>query len=151
MSKYLINRLIYLAICGSAALAVAGGYIATPPPLARSLTADQIDKAVAEAPADTNVGVPAWYAAKTAAYRELATNELAKAAVPALGAVIKDSRANIPELAGLSDVQVAALYLRQMSKPVEQLQALCPTNNALEYLIGAGMRADIRAMQGGNQ
>ena len=133
-----------LALTAAVAVSFADGYKTTPQPLARSLTPSQIDKAIECAPADANVGVPQWYAAQVPAFRDLATNKLAIAAVPVLGEVIADSRKNIPELAGLSDVQVAALYLQQMQKPVEELQRIAPTNS-LEYLIGAGMRADIQA------
>ena len=136
-----------LIVLNSALFVLAdGGYKATPPPLARSLTGAQIDQVVQEAPRDATVGVPGWYAHQTVEYRELGTNELARAAVPVLGAVIQDSRKNIPELKGLTDVEVAALYIKQMTKSTEELQALAPTNS-LEYLIGAGMRQDLFLLQ----
>lgn len=138
---------IGLSLALAASYAMAQGYKPTPPRLARSLSDAQIDKVVADAPHDAQVGLPGWYAKQAQEYRPIATNQLAQAAVPALGAVIADSRKNIPELAGMSDVEVATLYLAQMTKPVEELQALAPTNS-MEYLIGAGMRADLVRMQG---
>ena len=112
------------------------------PPLARSLTSEQVDMVVQNAPRDANVSLPGWYAKQTPLFRSVGTNALAHAAVPALEAVIEDSRKNIPELEGLTDIQVAQLYLAQMAKPVEELQRLAPTNS-MEYLIGAGMRQDL--------
>ena len=125
----------------------ADGYVATPPKLARSLTDSQIDEAVKEAPAGSNVGVPEWYAKQVPEYREMGTNTFAQAAVPVLSAVIADSRKNILELEGLTDEQVATLYLAQMMKPVDVLQAIAPTNS-MEYLIGAGMRQDLAKQKG---
>ena len=131
-------------------IALADGYQATQSPLARSLTAEQIDRVVDAAPADTTVGLPGWYAKQAPAFRDIGTNSLAKAAVPALGLVIEDTRANIPETAGMTDVEIAALYLKQMQKPYNELAKLAPTNS-LEYLIGAGMRADIQAAKEGDK
>ena len=62
--------------------------------------------------------------------------------------MIADSRENIPELAGLSDAEVALLYLLQMRKSADDLRAIAPSNT-LEYLIGAGMRQDLSGAGGG--
>ena len=59
-----------------------------------------------------------------------------------LGNVIDDTRASIPEAQELSSATIAELYLRQAKKTADELEAIAPTNS-LEYLIGAGIRADI--------
>ena len=60
----------------------------------------------------------------------------------ALAAVLADTRSHIPEAARLSDLELAALYLAQMTKDASTLAAAAPSNT-IEYLIGAGIRADI--------
>ncbi len=57
--------------------------------------------------------------------------------------VITDTRSNITDTAGLSDAEIAGLYLQQMQKPVEPLLEAAPTNT-IEYVIGAGMREDLK-------
>jgi hypothetical protein len=54
--------------------------------------------------------------------------------------IIADTRSNIVECATMSDIEIATLYINQMSKSADKIVA--PTNT-LEYLIGAGMREDI--------
>ena len=75
------------------------------------------------------------------------SNEVAQirakaAALREFGNVISDTRTNIVETAELSDVDIAHLYLRQTQKTSRELEAIAPTNS-LEYLIGAGIRADL--------
>ena len=139
---------LWFMLCafGVSCIANADGYKPVSPPLARSLSGEQIDAIVKDAPSDANLSLPGWYARQTAAFRSVGTNALAHAATPVLQAVIADSRKNIPELEGLTDVEVATLYIAQMQKPVEELQKLAPTNS-MEYLIGAGMRVDIAAQK----
>lgn len=99
---------------------------------------------VRRAPQGALVTVPAEYIRITQAQLGIATN---------LAAVVADSRANIPELRGLADIEVAMLYLRQMSKAGDELlraaQALGAPTNTMEYLIGAGMRQDLAAGDAG--
>lgn len=118
------------------------------PPQAHQLTPEQIDKVVDAAPADATVTVPATYAKQIESRRRVGTNILARTALEYLGPVIADSRENIPELAGLSDAEVALLYLLQMRKSADDLKAIAPSNT-LEYLIGAGMRQDLSGAGGG--
>jgi len=118
------------------------------PPQAHQLTPEQIDKVVDAAPADSSVTVPAAYAKQIESRRRVGTNVLARTALEYLGPVIADSRENIPELAGLSDAEVALLYLLQMRKDADALKAIAPSNT-LEYLIGAGMRQDLSGPGGG--
>lgn len=119
------------------------------PPTAHQLTPEQIDRVVDAVPAGASVTVPATYAKQIAERRRVGTNVLARTALEYLGPVIADSRENIPELAGLSDAEVALLYLLQMRKSADDLKALAPSNT-LEYLIGAGMRQDLAEAGGGD-
>ena len=112
------------------------------PPLVHCLTTEQIDKVVDDAPVAAAVTVPASYAKQLPERRRVGTNSLARAALDRLQPVIEDSRRNIPELKGLSDVDVAILYLLQMRKTEAELRPYVPTNT-LEYYIGAGMRLDL--------
>lgn len=112
------------------------------PPTAHSLTTEQIDRIVDAAPPGASVTVPATYAKQIAERRRVGTNILARAALDRLQPVIDDSRRSIPELSGLSDVEIAILYLLQMRKNADDLRPYVPTNT-LEYYIGAGMRMDI--------
>ena len=75
--------------------------------------------------------------------KEINRIETEKAMSRTLGEVIADTRKNIPETAGLEDKAVAFLYLSQMKKDATTLSALSPTNT-LEYLIGTGMREDLK-------
>ena len=88
--------------------------------------------------------VPAAYAKQLAERRRVGTNTLARTALDLLTPVIADSRANIPGLDGLTDTEVAVLYLLQMSKDADALKAFAPTNT-LEYLVGAGIRQDLES------
>lgn len=114
------------------------------PQLVHQLTPEQIDRVVDAAPVSAMVTVPASYAKQLPERRRVGTNSLARAALDRLQPVIEDSRRNIPELAGLSDVEVAILYLLQMRKAEPDLRPYVPTNT-LEYYIGAGMRLDLLA------
>ena len=114
------------------------------PQLVHQLTPEQIDRVVDAAPVSAMVTVPASYAKQLPERRRVGTNSLARAALDRLQPVIADSRRNIPELAGLSDVDVAILYLLQMRKAEPDLRPYVPTNT-LEYYIGAGMRIDLLA------
>lgn len=73
---------------------------------------------------------------------EVSTIKASADALRTFGGVIRDTRANISETAGLSDIDIAALYLQQTRKTAPALEAIAPTNR-LDYLIGAGMRHDI--------
>lgn len=110
----------------------------TPPPqrLARALDPAQVAALIDAAPAGATISAPA------ALLRPSATNAEDAAIVAALRAAIADTRTNIAETAGLTDLQIAALYLAQMHRDVTPLAALAPTNT-IEYLIGAGMRLDL--------
>ncbi len=132
-----------LALASSAATNAPAAYVRTDyPQTAHQLTPAQIDRVVDAAPADALVTVPASYAKQIESRRRVGTNVLARAALEHLGPVIADSRQNIPELAGLTDAEVALLYLFQMHKSADDLRAYAPSNT-LEYLIGAGMRLDL--------
>ena len=110
----------------------------------RTLSTERIDEIVDKAPAGASVTVPAAYAKQLAERRRVGTNTLARTALDLLTPVIADSRANIPGLDGLTDTEVAVLYLLQMSKDADALKALAPTNT-LEYLVGAGIRQDLES------
>lgn len=112
----------------------------TPPPqrLARALDPAQVAAVIDAAPAGATVSAPA------ALLRPSATNAVDAAIVAALRAAIADTRTNIAETAGLTDLQIAALYLAQMHRDVTPLVGRIPTNT-VEYLIGAGMRLDLSA------
>lgn len=126
------------AAAAAVALAAAAEYVV--PDGAAPRLAHMPDPAdvVRRAPAGSVVTVPAEWVRITAAQMDAATN---------LAAVVADSRANIPELAGKSDIEVAMLYMAQMRKPGDELlaaaRALGAPTNTIEYLIGAGMRLDL--------
>lgn len=115
----------------------------TPPPqrLARALDPAQVAALLDSAPAGATVSAPA------ALLRPSATNAEDAAIVAALRAAIADTRTNIAETAGLTDFQIAALYLAQMHRDVTPLVGRIPTNT-VEYLIGAGMRIDLATPSG---
>lgn len=114
---------------------------AAQPPLVRSLNNAQLAKVIESAPKTAIISVPASYLKLTAEQKALATNDLAKAIEP-LNAIIADTRKNIPEVADMTDMEIAFLYLAQMVKSADVLLQYAPTNT-LEYLIGTGMRIDI--------
>lgn len=64
----------------------------------------------------------------------------------ALQAVVSDTRSNITEVAGLSDSEIATLYLQQMRKSTTPLLELSPVDT-VEYVIGAGIRQDLTTPQ----
>ena len=127
-----MKQLIFLLL---AAAAIADY---TPPPqrLARALNPAQVAAVIDSAPAGATISAPA------ALLRPSATNAVDSAIVAALRAAIADTRTNIAETAGLTDLQIAALYLAQLKRDASPLAALAPTNT-IEYLIGAGMRLDL--------
>lgn len=69
------------------------------------------------------------------------------AAMQGLSAVIADTRASIPETSGMTDSEIAGLYLKQMKKNAVKLIDAAGTN-LLEFVIGAGMRQDIENGKG---
>lgn len=118
--------------------AIAGAQYAPPPQrLARALDPAQVAAVIDSAPAGATISAPA------ALLRPSATNAVDAAIVAALRAAIADTRTNIAETAGLTDLQIAALYLAQLKRDATPLSALAPTNT-IEYLIGAGMRLDLQ-------
>lgn len=140
-----MNRLLPLFFAAVSAVLVFAGesYMRPDPPqMARSLTPEQIDRIIDAAPDAALVTLPATYAKQLPQRRAVATNALARAAIEHLRPVIDDSRRNIPELSGLSDADVAMLYLLQMKKSEPDLRPFVPTNT-IEYYIGAGMRMDL--------
>lgn len=127
-----------LALLALAAAAIAGAQYAPPPQrLARALDPAQVAAVIDAAPAGATVSAPA------ALLRPSATNAVDAAIVAALRSAIADTRSNITETAGLTDLQIAALYLAQMHRDVTPLVGNVPTNT-VEYLIGAGMRLDLQ-------
>jgi hypothetical protein len=64
----------------------------------------------------------------------------------ALQAVVSDTRSNITEVAGLSDSEIATLYLQQMRKSTTPLLEFSPVDT-VEYVIGAGIRQDLTTPQ----
>ena len=127
-----------LALLALAAAAIAGAQYAPPPQrLARALDPAQVAAVIDAAPAGATVSAPA------ALLRPSATNAVDAAIVAALRAAIADTRTNIEATAGLTDLQIAALYLAQMHRDVTPLVGRVPTNT-VEYLIGAGMRLDLQ-------
>ena len=127
-----MKQLIFLLL---AAAAIADY---TPPQqrLARALDPAQVAALIDAAPAGATISAPA------ALLRPAATNAVDAAIVAALRAAIADTRTNIAETVGLTDLQIAALYLAQLKRDASPLAALAPTNT-IEYLIGAGMRLDL--------
>lgn len=127
-----------LVLLALAATAIAWAQYAPPPQrLARALDPAQVAAVIDAAPAGATVSAPA------ALLRPSATNAVDAAIVAALRAAIVDTRSNITETAGLTDLQIAALYLAQLKRDATPLSALAPTNT-IEYLIGAGMRLDLQ-------
>lgn len=131
-----------LVLLALAAAAIAGAQYAPPQQLlARALDPAQVAAVIDSAPAGATISAPA------ALLRPSATNAVDAAIVAALRAAIADTRTNIAETAGLSDLQIAALYLAQMHRDVTPLVGRVPTNT-VEYLIGAGMRIDLAPPSG---
>lgn len=71
---------------------------------------------------------------------EVASNALLQAST--LSAIVADTRENIPEVSGLSDMEVMGLYVKQMQKDARPLLEALPTGT-VERVIGAGMRQDL--------
>lgn len=133
-----MKLLILPMILSLLAAAAHGEYTPAPQRLARALDPAQVAAVIAAAPAGATVSAPA------ALLRPSATNAVDAAIVAALRAAIADTRTNIVEVASLSDLEIAALYLSQLKRDADTLAAFAPTNT-IEYLIGAGIRLDIRA------
>ena len=113
-------------------------YVPPPQKVARELDPAQVAAVIEKAPASATVSAPAHL------LRPSATNAVDAAIVAALRAAIADTRTNIAETAGLTDLQIAALYLAQLKRDATPLSAIAPTNT-IEYLIGAGRRLDLSA------
>lgn len=111
-------------------------YVPPAPTLARAITPAEAAALIAAAPPGATVSAPA------AVLKPATTTPDNATALAALAAVIADTRANIPETATLTDLQVAALYLAQMQRDVSAYIGRVPTNT-VEYLIGAGVRQSI--------
>ena len=127
-----------LSVCLIIAVAVARADY-TPPPqrLARALDPISVARLIDSAPASAVVSAPA------ALLQHCSTNAVDAAFVAALRAAVADTRTNIAEVASLSDLEIASLYLSQLKRDAATLAALAPTNT-IEYLIGAGIRLDLR-------
>lgn len=109
--------------------------IVTPQPLARGLSEKQLDAVLSKTPAAASVTLPAHLLVKKQA--DIKENLM----LLQFQQIISDTRSNIVECATMSDIEIAALYINQMTKSTDQITA--PTNT-LEYIIGAGMRADLK-------
>lgn len=125
---------IFLSIILTACIAFAAYKITEPQPLARSLSEKQLDAVLSKTPATASVTLPAHLL--VAKKQEISHNLM----LQQFQQIIADTRSNIVECATMSDIEIAELYIKQMTKSADQIVA--PTNT-LEYLIGAGMREDI--------
>ena len=123
-----------------AAVSIADGYRPPPQNLARAIRPEQVARLIDDAPAGATVTAPA------ALLKPVGTNAVNAAILDALAAAIADTRTNIAEVATLTDLQIAALYLAQLKRDVTPLVGNVPTNT-VEYLIGAGMRLDIAEIE----
>lgn len=118
--------------------AAPAAYAPPPQTLARAIRPEDVAALIDSAPPGATVTAP------VSLLRPVGTNAVDAAIVSALRAAIADTRTNIAETAGLTDLQIAALYLSQLKRDAAPLSALAPTNT-IEYLIGAGMRLDLAA------
>lgn len=91
-------------------------------------------------------GVPAGSADSQAVSNQVQAIRARGAMLDGLSAIVADTQSNIPETAALPAHEVAGLYVAQMGKRADELEALAPTNT-LEYLIGAGMRHDVKRQE----
>ena len=134
MSKIFLILVVALTMC-----VVLGDYVITKPqPLARSLTEAQLEAVITKAPTNATVTLPANLF-------QLKRNEVADNAIlTEFKAIMADTRKSIPECANMSDLEIAILYIQQMQKQTSEITA--PTNT-IEYLIGAGMREDIKEVK----
>lgn len=152
--KRMIAALALAAACAQAeirqvkpALYLLPPAVATPQPLAERVEAKARRAAAAErhralnelagVVGETNATTSAGISNQVARIRERAHM------LRGLGAVVADTRSNIVETAGMSDAEVAGLYIAQMRKSVPGLLAAARTNT-LEHVIGAGMRQDLK-------
>lgn len=125
---------IFLSIILTACIAFAAYKITEPQPLARSLSEEQLEAVLAKTPSTATVTLPAHLLVKK--QQDVNQNLM----LMQFQQIIADTRSNIVECATMSDIEIAELYIKQMTKSADQIVA--PTNT-LEYLIGAGMREDI--------
>lgn len=136
-----MNKLIiacvafYFALCGVFAQYV----ITNPQPLARGLTEAQLEAVIAKAPTNATVTLPAHLVASKKA--DIQTNVM----LEEFKAIIADTRKNIPECKNMSDFEIAALYIQQMTKKATDIKV--GTTNTIERIIGAGMREDIKEVK----
>ena len=129
---------IIVALFLGACACFADYVITKPQPLARSLTEAQLEAVVDKVPANASVTIPAHLLAKKKA--DVADNVM----LAEFKAIMADTRTNITECANMSDLEIAMLYIKQMQKSTNEINA--PTNT-IEYLIGAGMREDIKEVK----
>ena len=109
--------------------------IISPQPIARSLSSSQLDVVISKSPTNSIVSIPAHLLAQKRA--TIQDNLI----VQEMKLIIDDTRANIPECAAMSDVEIASLYIRQMSKSARDINIA--STNTIDRIIGAGMRQDI--------
>ena len=132
MNKIFMFSVVALTMC-----VALGDYIITKPqPLARSLTEAQLEAVVDKVPANASVTLPAHLVASKKA--DIQTNVM----LEEFKAIIADTRKNIPECKNMSDFEIAALYIQQMTKKATDIKV--GTTNTIERIIGAGMREDIK-------
>lgn len=130
MNRFIIILVLLVNSC------FADYVIPEPQPLARGLTEKQLEVVVSKVPASAQVTLPAHLLAK----KKQDINE--KLIIDSIKAVIEDSRKNIPEASSLTDIEIALLYLGQMTKQADTIS----TNStmSIERLIGDGIRADLK-------
>lgn len=138
VERFVITCII-ASMCGCAYVCFGDYVITKPQPLARSLTDEQLDVVLTKTPANANVTLPAHLVASKKADIQ------ANAMLEQLQAIIADTRTNIIECAELSDVEIALLYLQQMTKKANEINI--GGTNTIEKIIGAGMRDDIKTSQ----
>lgn len=123
-----------------------------PPPqqVARTITPEQARMAIAAAPANATVSAPAWLLRASGSASGNTNNTEQLEMLQVIARFLAEARASIPESSGLSDLEIASLYIAQTKKDAAILAQAAPSNT-VEYLIGAGMRQDIALMSGQNQ
>jgi hypothetical protein len=126
---------IVVAFALGACVCFADYVITKPQPLARSLTEAQLEAVVDKVPANASVTLPAHLVASKKT--DIQTNVM----LEEFKAIIADTRKNIPECKNMSDFEIAALYIQQMTKKATDIKV--GATNTIERIIGAGMREDI--------
>lgn len=138
MNKIFMFSVVALTMC-----VALGDYIITKPqPLVRGLSETQLEVILAKSPANASVTLPAHLLAKKKGDIE------ANAMLNQFQVILADTRKNIPECKNMSDLEIAMLYIQQMQKNTTDINA---TTNSIEYIIGAGMRDDIKAAAAAEQ